>query len=78
MTKISRAQNDARTWQPNEMKDLPWHLRGPSNNRFGGQQRSRLRGLRGTTYGAASECRTLNETEQQAAIARLRSQGQIS
>lgn len=78
MKKTSRAHNDVGTWQPKEMKDLPYHLRGPANNRFGGQQRSRLRGLRGTTYGPASDCRTLNETEQQAIIVRLRKEGQIS
>lgn len=60
------------------MKDLPYNLRGPANNRFGGQQRSKLRGLRGTTYGAASECRRLSPTEQETIIARLREEGRIS
>lgn len=78
MKKTSRSHDGVNTWQPKEMKDLPYHLRGPANNRFGGQQRARLRGLRGTTYGPASEGRSLSESELQEVIVRLRKEGRIS
>jgi hypothetical protein len=37
-----------------KLKDMPPHLRGFSNNRWGGHQSNRIRGFRGSTYGAAS------------------------
>ena len=33
------------------------YLRGLSNNRWGGHKSNRMRGFRGSTYGAASEVR---------------------
>ena len=35
-------------------EDLPIHLRGLSNNRWGGHKSNKMRGFRGSTYGAAS------------------------
>ena len=37
------------------LEDLPYELQGPSNNRFGGHKNSRLRGFKGSKYGAASK-----------------------
>ena len=37
-----------------KLEDLPIHLRGLSNNRWGGHRFSKMRGFRGSTYGAAS------------------------
>ena len=34
---------------------LPLHLRGFSHNRWGGHQSNRIRGFKGSTYGAASK-----------------------
>ena len=36
------------------LEDLPTHLRGFSNNRWGGHKSNQIRGFRGSTYGAAS------------------------
>ena len=36
------------------LEDLPVHLRGLSNNRWGGHKSNKMRGFRGSTYGAAS------------------------
>ena len=36
------------------LEDLPVHLRGLSNNRWGGHKSNKIRGFRGSTYGAAS------------------------
>ena len=40
-----------------KLENLPLHLRGLSNNRWGGHKSNRMRGFRGSTYGAASEVR---------------------
>ena len=36
------------------LSDLPLHLRGLSNNRWGGHSSSHMRGFKGAKYGAAS------------------------
>ncbi len=40
-----------------KLEDLPLYLRGLSNNRWGGHKVNRMRGLRGSKYGAASPVR---------------------
>ena len=40
-----------------KLEDMPMYLRGLSNNRWGGHKSNRMRGFRGSTYGAASEVR---------------------
>ena len=37
-----------------KLEALPVHLRGLSNNRWGGHKSNKMRGFRGSTYGAAS------------------------
>ena len=37
-----------------KLEDLPIHLRGLSNNRWEGHKSNKMRGFRGSTYGAAS------------------------
>ena len=38
-----------------KLEDMPLHLRGFSNNRWGGHQANRIRGFKGSTYGPASK-----------------------
>ena len=38
-----------------KLEDMPKHLRGFSNNRWGGHKSNRIRGFKGSTYGAASK-----------------------
>ena len=38
-----------------KLEDMPLHLRGFSNNRWGGHQSNRIRGFKYSTYGAASK-----------------------
>ena len=38
-----------------KLEDMPLHLRGLSNNRWGGHKSTRIRGFKGSTYGAASK-----------------------
>ena len=40
--------------------DLPLHLRGLSNNRWGGHSSSHMRGFKGAKYGAASSVRNIH------------------
>ena len=37
-----------------KLENLPIYLRGLSNNRWGGHKSNKMRGFRGSTYGAAS------------------------
>ena len=48
------------------LQDLPYDLRGLSNNRWGGHKTSKLRGFRGSTYGAASNGTTFTEEQLEA------------
>ena len=45
-----------------KLSDMPYHLRGFSNNRWGGHKSNKMRGLRGGTYGPASKCRNITIT----------------
>ena len=45
-----------------KLEDIPMYLRGLSNNRWGGHKSNRMRGFRGSTYGAASEVRHIQIT----------------
>ena len=36
-----------------KLEDMPVYLRGFSNNRWGGHKSNRVRGFKGSTYGAA-------------------------
>ena len=38
-----------------KLEEMPLHLRGFSNNRWGGHHSNRIRGFKGSTYGAASK-----------------------
>ena len=45
-----------------KLEDMPLHLRGFSNNRWGGHQSNRIRGFKGSTYGAASKGKRIQLT----------------
>lgn len=53
----------------NRLENWPTHLRGEAQNKFGGHKVQKLRGYRGNTYGAASECKSYT-AEQKAAWAK--------
>lgn len=55
-----------------KLEDLPVHLRGLSNNRWGGHKSNKLRGFRGSTYGAASRGKHIQLTPE--LIAKYKSQ----
>ena len=45
--------------------DLPSHLRGLSNNRWGGHSSGHMRGFKGAKYGAASPVRNIHLSPQE-------------
>ena len=45
-----------------KLEDMPMYFRGLPNNRWGGHKSNRMRGFRGSTYGAASEVRHIQIT----------------
>ena len=59
------------------LNDLPPELRGPAQNRYGGQQAQKLKPLRGSTFGPANEGRSLSAEEIAKQEERLRELGLI-
>ena len=45
-----------------KLEDMPLHLRGFSNNRWGGHKSNRIRGFKGSKYGAASKGKQIQLT----------------
>lgn len=55
-----------------QLTDLRSELRGPSQNRYGGQRTQKMRSFRGSKFGAASEGRSFSPDEVAAYEASLR------
>ena len=47
-----------------KLEDIPVYLRGFSNNRWGGHHSNRIRGFKGSTYGAASKGKHIQLTSE--------------
>ena len=45
-----------------KLSDMPYYLRGFSNNRWGGHNSNNMRGFKGSKYGAASGVRHIQIT----------------
>jgi hypothetical protein len=56
------SSNTFRKTRSQRIADLPSHLRGLPQNRWGGHNTQKIRGFRGTTYGALP-CRQFSEEE---------------
>ena len=76
----------AKTWgdilaldesKPNKdrLESLPKHLRGPAQNRHGGHQTRKIKPLKGSKFGPASEGRSLSKEEIEKFESDLRSKG---
>ena len=57
--------------------DYPVYLRGLTQNRWGGYRTQRIRVFRGSTFGAASKCRTYSEAEKKSLELKLKSEGRL-
>ena len=66
MTKKSESRCNKSRPKEELLQDLPYELRGLSNNRWGGHKTSKLRGFRGSTYGAASKGTKLTQEQLEA------------
>jgi hypothetical protein len=49
-----------------QLNDLPFHMRGPAQNRWGGHRTQNLKTFAGNTFGAASDCIVFTEEQKQA------------
>ncbi len=63
--------------EPKTISEYAPHLRGPTQNKYGGHKSQQVRGLRGNTYGAASPWRTLTPEEKAEVEADLRANGRL-
>ncbi len=70
-------ENAERPKRPIRLNELPKHLQGPGQNRFGGHQTQRLRPFKGSSFGAASVGRSLSPDERKIVEQELREKGII-
>jgi hypothetical protein len=63
--------------EPTFLQELPSHLRGPGQNRYGGHQMCRMRGFKGADYKFYGPGRILEQEEKQRVIDELRARGEI-
>ena len=59
------------------LNDLPKHLKGPPQNRYGGHQTQRVRAFKGSSFGAANGGRTLGLEEKKIIEQELRERGAL-
>ncbi len=52
-------KNKQHKYYNQKLSDMPFYLRGFSNKRWGDHKSNKMRGLRGTRYGPASECKRI-------------------
>ena len=49
-----------------QLNDLPLHMRGPAQNRYGGHRTQNMKPFPGSTFGAASHCTVFTEEQKKA------------
>ena len=63
--------------EPKRLYEYKAYLQGPRQNKFGGHRTSRIRGLRGNTFGPASPCYVYTKEEREALERDLREKGEL-
>jgi hypothetical protein len=63
--------------EPKRLYEYEAYLQRPPQNKFGGHRTSRIKGLRGNTFGAASPCYVYTKEEREAFEAGLRARGML-
>ena len=71
-------KNDKTKPRKNRLESLPNYLKGPAQNRYGGHQTSKMKPLKGSKRGAASECWSLSPEEIEQIENDLRAKGLLS
>ena len=75
--KVTHSQKASDYKEPKRLYEYEAYLQGPPQNKFGGHRTSRIKGLRGNTFGPASPCYTYTEEEKAAFEAGLRAEGML-
>ena len=75
--KETHSQNACEYKEPKRLYEYEAYLQGPPQNKFGGHRTSRIKGLRGNTFGPAGPCYTYTEEEKAAFEAGLRAKGML-
>ena len=75
--KETHSQNACECKEPKRLYEYETYLQGPPQNKFGGHRTSRIKGLRGNTFGAASPCYVYTKDERAAFEAGFRARGML-
>src|SRR6478672_1823559 len=75
--KETHSQNACDYKEPKRIYEYEAHLQGPPQNKFGGHRTSRIKGLRGNTFGPAGPCYTYTKQEREALERILREKGEL-
>ena len=73
--KETHSQNASDYKEPKRLYEYEAYLQGPPQNKFGGHRTSRIKGLRGNTFGPAGPCYTYTKEEREALERDLRENG---
>ena len=73
--KETHSQNACECKEPKRLYEYEAYLQGPPQNKFGGHRTSRIKGLRGNTFGPASPCYTFTKEEREDLERDLREKG---
>ena len=73
--KETHSQNASDYKEPKRLYEYEAYLQGPPQNKFGGHRTSRIKGLRGNTFGPASPCYTFTKEEREDLERDLREKG---
>ena len=76
-SKKTHSQKACEYKEPKRLREYEAFLQGPPQNKFGGHRTSRIKGLRGNTFGAASPCYVYTKDEREAFEAGLRARGML-
>ena len=75
--KETHSQNACECKEPKRLYEYETYLQGPPQNKFGGHRSSRIRGLRGNTFGPASPCYSYTKEQREALERILREKGEL-
>ena len=73
--KATHSQKASDYKEPKRLYEYEAYLQGPPQNKFGGHRTSRIKGLRGNTFGPAGPCYTYTKEEREALERDLRENG---
>ena len=75
--KATSSQKASDYKEPKRLYEYEAYLQGPPQNKFGGHRTSRIKGLRGNTFGPASPCYSYTKEQREALERILREKGKL-